>query len=295
MSRRTRITAGCALLALGLAWAPHAQAQAQAQTTDFGWDPSWPKFRPAEYVLTGVAGSAALVLYFGMHDARAPRLTGGVLFDDYFRDALRLRPAAQRDIARTISDWTAISALTWATAVDSLIVPIARGSTELSGQMLLMDAEAFSFSTLITTLIFKTVARARPSYIDCERDAKYDPLCKLHPMGSFPSGHTNTAFTGAGLSCAHHLHVPLYGNHLADVLACAGTLTLAATTGTLRIAGDRHYLTDVLVGAMIGFAVGYGMPTLLHYGRGQSDAAASTATQPLGTTVPIAPAISGVF
>jgi membrane-associated phospholipid phosphatase len=291
MSWRARAAAGCATLALGLAWSPHVWAQEAA----FGWDPRWPKFRPAEYVLTGVAGSAALVLYFGMHDAQTPRRTGGILFDDYFREALRLRAPGQRDSARTVSDWTAISAMSWVIAVDSLVVPLARGSTELSGQMLLMDAEAFSFSTLITTLIFKTVARARPSYLECERDAKYDPLCKLHPTGSFPSGHTNTAFTAAGLSCAHHLHVPLYGDQLADVLACAGTITLAATTGTLRVAGDRHYATDVLVGAMIGFAVGYGMPTLLHYGKVHDDTPASTAMQPLGTTVPIVPAISGVF
>lgn len=283
--------AGCAALAWGLLWAP----QARAQDASFGWDPRWQKFRPSEYVLTGVAGSAALVLYFGVHDARAPRLSGGVLFDDYFREALRLRDPEQRDAARTVSDWTALSTMGWAIAVDSLIVPLARGSTELSGQMLLMDAEAFSFSTLITTLIFKTVARARPSYVDCERDSNYDPLCKLHPMGSFPSGHTNTAFTGAGLSCAHHLHVPLYGDRTADVLACAGTLALAATTGTLRVVGDRHYATDVLVGAMIGFAVGYGMPTLLHYGKVQDDPATPAAMQPLGGAMPIVPSISGVF
>ncbi|HKO47257.1 MAG TPA: phosphatase PAP2 family protein [Polyangiaceae bacterium] len=291
MSWRARIAAGCATLALGLVWAPRAGAQ----SADLAWDPVWPKFRPIEYVLTGVAGSASLVLYFGVHDAQTPRITGGVLFDEYFRDTLRLRAPGSRDAARTISDWTAISAMSWAIAIDSLVVPLARGSRELSGQMLLMDAEAFAFSTLITTLIFKTVARARPSYIECERNSRYDPLCKLHPMGSFPSGHTNTAFTAAGLSCAHHQHVPLYGDPLADALACAGTVTLAATTGALRVVGDRHYATDVLVGAMIGFAVGYGMPTLLHYGRTQNDAAMSSAMQPLGNSVPIVPAISGVF
>ena len=100
MSRRPRITAGFFTLALCLAWAPPALSQ----DASLGWDPNWPKFRPAEYVLTGLAGSASLVLYFGMHDARSPRLTGGVLFDDYFRDTLRLRPPGQRDVARTDID-----------------------------------------------------------------------------------------------------------------------------------------------------------------------------------------------
>ncbi|HYP98986.1 MAG TPA: phosphatase PAP2 family protein [Polyangiaceae bacterium] len=291
MSWRARIAAGCVSFALGVAWAPSARAQ----STELGWDPRWPKFRPSEYVLTGLAGGAAIVVYFGVRDAETPRRTGGILFDDYFRDALRLRAPGSRDLARTISDWTAISAMSWAFAVDSLAVPLARGSAELSGQLLLMDAEAFSVSTLITTVIFKSVARARPSYVDCARDANYDPLCKLHPTGSFPSGHTNSAFTAAGLSCAHHLHVPLYGNKVADALACAGTLTLAATTGTLRVVGDRHYATDVLVGAVIGFGVGYGLPMLLHYGSPTNDAAQASSTQPLERVVPLGPMISGSF
>ena len=279
------------LIALcGSAWSPHVRADEPG----FGWDPRWPKFRPSEYVLSGVAGSAALVLYFGVRDARSPRRTGGFLFDDFFRDQLRLRPHRQRDAARTVSDWTALSAISWAIAVDSLTVPLARGDTDLSGQMLLMDAEAFAVSTLITTSMFKIVARARPSYVECQKDPDYDPLCKSNVMGSFPSGHTNTSFTAAGLSCAHHLHVSLYGDRLADVLACAGTLTLAATTGTLRVLGDRHYVTDVLVGAMIGFTVGYGMPTLLHYGAARSTAS-STAMQPLGQVIPLGPTISGTF
>jgi membrane-associated phospholipid phosphatase len=220
---------------------------------------------------------------------------GGVLFDDYFRDALRLRPPGQRDTARRVSDWMVVSTLTWAIAVDSLTVPLARGSSELSGQLLLMDAEALAFSTLLNTLLFKAVGRARPSYTECQRDPNYDPQCGLHPTGSFPSGHSNTSFTAAGLSCAHHLHVPLYGDRTADVLACAGMITVAAATGTLRVVGDRHYATDVLVGAMLGFAIGYGMPTLLHYGKVQDGPTPAVANQPLGQVMPLGPIISGVF
>jgi len=37
---------------------------------------------------------------------------------------------------------------------------------------------------------------------------------------------------------------------------------LAAATGYFRIAADRHYLTDVLAGAGVGLAIGYGVPAL---------------------------------
>jgi membrane-associated phospholipid phosphatase len=40
---------------------------------------------------------------------------------------------------------------------------------------------------------------------------------------------------------------------------------LATADGVLRIMGDRHYLSDVLAGGALGFAFGYGVPTLLHY------------------------------
>jgi membrane-associated phospholipid phosphatase len=163
----------------------------------------------------------------------------------------------------------------------------------VAGQLSALDAEALSFSSLFSTLIFKATARARPSYAECQRDPSFDPLCGTRSNESFPSGHANLAFTAAGLSCAHHLHLALYGERAADVLACAGTLTLAAATGTLRVLGDRHHATDVWFGALLGFAVGYGMPTLLHYGRVKSDSGSTAAAQPL--TVGLGPTLSGTF
>jgi hypothetical protein len=40
---------------------------------------------------------------------------------------------------------------------------------------------------------------------------------------------------------------------------------LASATGVLRIVADRHYASDVIVGAVMGLSVGYGLPWLLHY------------------------------
>ena len=41
-----------------------------------------------------------------------------------------------------------------------------------------------------------------------------------------------------------------------------------AVTGVTRVVADRHYASDVVVGAGIGFGVGYGLPWLLHYRAG---------------------------
>ena len=44
----------------------------------------------------------------------------------------------------------------------------------------------------------------------------------------------------------------------------AAGLTLATTGAYLRIAADRHYATDVLAGAIVGSAVGFGVPYFAH-------------------------------
>ncbi|HEV8549343.1 MAG TPA: phosphatase PAP2 family protein, partial [Polyangiaceae bacterium] len=85
---------------------------------------------------------------------------------------------------------------------------------------------------------------------------------------SFMSGHTTIAFTGAGLICAHHQHLPLYGGGAPDLLACIAALGAATTAGAMRVAADKHYATDVLLGMGVGLFAGYGLPNLLHYGAG---------------------------
>ena len=44
-------------------------------------------------------------------------------------------------------------------------------------------------------------------------------------------------------------------------------LTLATATAYLRIAGDRHYFTDVITGAVAGSAIGFAIPLLFHNRR----------------------------
>ena len=70
---------------------------------------------------------------------------------------------------------------------------------------------------------------------------------------SFFSGHTSIAFALAA-STSHVASVRQWEN--------ARTIrrlnyTLASATGLFRILGDRHYLTDVLAGAAVGWTIGH--------------------------------------
>jgi hypothetical protein len=94
---------------------------------------------------------------------------------------------------------------------------------------------------------------------------------------SFFSGHSSLTFSiavGAGV-IAHRR-----GYRLEPVI-WASTLAIAATTGYLRIAGDRHYFTDVLVGGAAGALGGAFIPRL----TGSLPPRAAVVPQPGGLAV----------
>jgi membrane-associated phospholipid phosphatase len=77
---------------------------------------------------------------------------------------------------------------------------------------------------------------------------------------SFYSGHTSLTFS---IAVASGTVASLRGYRAAPWIWASG-LTLATATGYLRIAGDKHYFTDVLTGAVVGSFVGFAVPYWLH-------------------------------
>jgi hypothetical protein len=259
-----------------------------AKKNELRWDDRWPRFRPAEFILTGEVGPASIAEYWLAHPQPTPRWTQTNPFDSSIRNALRLRnPGALR------ASWTAASAVdvtlvALTVGIDSLAVPFSRGNNDVAVQLGLIDMESFAVSSAVVITAYDTVGRARPSYADCQANPSFSVDCRVSPTASFPSGHVNQAFTSAGLSCSQHLMLPLYGNRTLDVLACARDLALASADGVLRIMGDRHYATDVLMGSALGFTWGYVLPMVLHYGR--SDGSPS----PTWTFAPLAGGSVGI-
>ncbi len=104
------------------------------------------------------------------------------------------------------------------------------------------------------------VGRARPYTIG----ASDELLAQGHDFAdnnlSFFSGHATFSF--ALVSSAATV-AGLRGYRHAWVLWAAG-LPLAATTAILRLAADKHWTSDILLGAAIGTSIGILMPTLLH-------------------------------
>jgi|APLak6261679142_1056127.scaffolds.fasta_scaffold00053_53 membrane-associated phospholipid phosphatase len=77
---------------------------------------------------------------------------------------------------------------------------------------------------------------------------------------SFFSGHSTFSF---GVVASAATVASLRGYRHAWLLWLVG-VPLATTTAVLRLAGDKHWASDVLVGSALGLATGILMPTLLH-------------------------------
>jgi membrane-associated phospholipid phosphatase len=100
-------------------------------------------------------------------------------------------------------------------------------------------------------------------------------------MLSFYSGHTALAFS---LATATSTVARLRGERGAPWVLGLG-LGAGVTVGWLAIADDKHYLTDVMLGAVIGSAIGWSVPWLLHRSRGAAAPGVSARGAP--TPLPI--------
>lgn len=226
------------------------------------------------YALTNAAGGivslgSGLALHFGIGSANAaPAIAsdvraawrGGILFDEGFRGAARLSSVEDQEVARILSDVTLFAVMMQAAVVDAALVPLVQGDTDLAWQASFAHSLALGLTLTIGTGVKEAVGRARPYERECADDPQRAGCEDSDRFHSFYSGHTSMAFTSAGFSCAMHLSRSLYGDEVADASSCGASLALATTTGLLRVLADRHYLTDVLVGAVLGFLVGYIVP-----------------------------------
>lgn len=204
---------------------------------------------------------------------RQPAWQGGILFDDVVRRAIHLRSPSARETAADVSDGLLLGLATLPGLFDAVVMAwMVRGDPELMGRLLLIDLQAHAFGQGLTTLVKYAVGRERPLARGCREDPqrrRTDPSCAGRPdpeidPESFFSGHTSLAFTSAALVCLHHTELGLFGPE-GDAATCVTGLALASTVGVLRILADRHYATDVLLGAGVGVLSGWLVPWLLHY------------------------------
>lgn len=219
----------------------------------------------ASGITAGLTIATGLVMFFGPAGPSdgAGRWRGGILFDEGTRDGLRLSAPTDREIAAGVSDAMLTLAMLNATVLDAGVIPLVQNDPDLAWQASFAHGLSLGLMLTLGEAAKLAVARARPYERQCAIDPSAAGCRSDDRFASFFSLHTGLAFTSAGFSCAMHLSRALYGEAGADIATCAAALGAASATGLLRIASDRHYLTDVLVGAALGFAIGYAVPLIL--------------------------------
>jgi hypothetical protein len=231
-----------------------------------------------------IVGTAGFIL-FG-EDA-APNWRGPILFDEGARNELRASTHGGRRTAQTVGDAFYYGGLAYPFVVDALAVTlIARREPDVAAQMTLMDTEAFAITGFLSFLSNATIRRERPYARECgpgKPDQVFPDCQKPGQAEGFFSGHTAIAYTGAALTCSHHAHLPLYGKSgVGGTITCATMLAGATVGGIARVYADKHYLSDVVVGAAIGLTSGLVVPWLHYRGGNRTEgAAAATPTSDL--------------
>jgi membrane-associated phospholipid phosphatase len=223
------------------------------------WRESWPQFSLGEAVATGIAAVGTGVIFLIGPDEN-PHWRGGILFDNAVRNEFKAHSPATRQTFRTIGNYTyRLSPIVPVFDVFAVAL-LAHSDSKLALNLGLIAAEAYSYSGFSSFITTELVRRNRP-------DSECGNSSCSNDTQSFFSGHAAISATAAGLVCADHTRIALYGNAIADAAICAFMSVNALATLTTRVVADRHYATDVLVGSGVGFGFGYAVPVLLHYAR----------------------------
>jgi membrane-associated phospholipid phosphatase len=105
--------------------------------------------------------------------------------------------------------------------------------------------QSLVYSGIVTTTLKAIIGRSRP---EMNNGAfSYAPFTFEESHYSLPSGHTTIAFAVSSVLAAE----------IDNTYASIGLYTLASLTGFSRMYNDKHWLSDVFLGAAIGASTGY--------------------------------------
>jgi membrane-associated phospholipid phosphatase len=268
-----------------------ARAFAQTDTPTehrLTWQPGWRRVNGVEYALT-TGLFATFTAFRFLPPIENALWTRPVLLDDATRNGLRAHSRGGRSAAGHVSDAVALLGYLPPLLIDPMLVAgIGDENPDVAWQLFVISTQSYAITITLNSVAKRVFARRRPYAISCAKDPEYSDACdSADRFRSFYSGHSAITATSAGLICAHHTHVPLYGGGNIDRLTCAAALAGMLATGTLRIVADKHWHSDVVVGHLLGFAVGYLLPTLVYYKSFKSEPEEGSVSAPLASAPPL--------
>lgn len=207
------------------------------------------------YVGHSLVSAALLGSYFAF--ARAPFLSKGRRWSAFGRfDSsveLYFNDGAAR-LSDTLAASTALfmpAALHWGLGVDTAL-----------GNAAVVYTEALAANLMLNGIVKYAVGRPRP-YMSkmILTDPRAKELEQADPNDaylSFYSGHSSTAFAGAAASSI--LFSIRSDDSVQTHFVWGAEFLVAGATASLRVSAGRHHRSDVIVGVLVGTALGYGFP-----------------------------------
>lgn len=178
-------------------------------------------------------------------DQGPPELWGP---DEAFRKALRASDTKRADMVSSILAFGVLPALSTGSVLLLRTDTWGRRFQDLS-----LVYESLALASLLQQITSMAVARRRPEATFHRVDGNQGP-----ENCSFFSGHTTKAFSLAASATAI---LWIHKNPWTWLVAVLG-FSAATAVGALRIAADKHYVSDVLTGALVGTTAGILIPRL---------------------------------
>lgn len=176
-----------------------------------------------------------------------PLIAGGLIEKHQDSKFRKLRNDFLPEFHRTLDNYLQVTPAAITVGLKALGVP----SRSSWGRLALSSAlSAGMMATVVNGLKYST-HQTRPDGTDTR---------------SFPSGHTATAFTTATILSKEYGHLSPW--------VSVGAYAVATTTGLMRIANNKHWLSDVMAGAGIGILsteFGYWIADAICKDRGLND------------------------
>jgi len=129
------------------------------------------------------------------------------------------------------------------------------------GTLTLMYGEVVLLNAGINALVKGLTTRNRPFVYD--ENSPLEEKYKLDARHSFYSGHTS--FTASNSFFTARVFTEYLTDNTAKTLIWTAAALIPAVTGLSRINTHNHFPTDVIVGYIVGAAIGYLIPELHKY------------------------------
>ena len=139
------------------------------------------------------------------------------------------------------------------------------------GTVALMYGEAVLLNTSINALVKALTLRSRPYVYD--KNSLLEPKLDVEARYSFYSGHTS--MTAVNTFYTAKVYSAYISNETTKTLMWSAAALIPAITGFSRVNTHNHFPTDVIVGYIVGAAIGYLIPEI-HKSENSNESSSSS-------------------